>query len=95
MASTQKIRLMVKDDDGMVVVDDEIECSATGEQLFNEMNRRCEFRKWEGPYKKSLQACQQLGLRVDSLYKCRRKAMTPSTKTVMRLEALWRRKIPG
>jgi hypothetical protein len=47
MASTQKIRLLVKDDDGVIVLDDEIECSATGEQLFNEMNRRCEFRKWE------------------------------------------------
>ena len=47
MASAQKIRLLVRDDQEVIVVDDEIECSATGEQLFNEMNRRCEFRKWE------------------------------------------------
>ena len=47
MASTQKVRLLVKDDDDVVVVDDEIECSATGEQLFNEINRRCDFGEWE------------------------------------------------
>jgi len=47
MASAQKIRLLVRDDQEVIVVDDEIECSATGEELFNEMNRRCEFGKWE------------------------------------------------
>ena len=47
MASTQKVRLLVKDDDDVVVVDYEIECSATGEQLFNEINRRCNFGNWE------------------------------------------------
>ena len=46
MASTQKVKLVVKDDDDVTVVDDEIEGSVTGVQLFKEMNSRCEFGKW-------------------------------------------------
>ena len=46
MASTQKVRLVVKDDDDVTVVDDEIDGSVTGDQIFKEMNSRCAFGQW-------------------------------------------------
>ena len=47
MAGTQKIRLVVKDDDDVTVVEDEIDGSVTGDQIFNAMNSRCAFGLWE------------------------------------------------
>ena len=47
MASTQKVRLVVKDDDDVTVVDDEIDGSVNGDQIFNSMNSRCAFGLWE------------------------------------------------
>ena len=47
MAGTQKIRLVVKDDDDVTVVDDEIDGSVNGDQIFKEMNTRCAFGLWE------------------------------------------------
>ena len=47
MASTQKVRLVVKDDDNVTVVEDEIDGSVNGDQIFKEMNTRCAFGLWE------------------------------------------------
>ena len=47
MASTQKVKLLVKDDENVIVVDDEIDGSVTGDQIFKEMNSRCAFGLWE------------------------------------------------
>ena len=47
MASTQKVRLVVKDDDDVTVVDDEIDGSVNGDHIFNAMNSRCDFGLWE------------------------------------------------
>ena len=47
MAGTQKIRLVVKDDDDVTIVDDEIDGRVNGDQIFNEMNTRCAFGLWE------------------------------------------------
>ena len=47
MASTQKVRLVVKDDEDVTVVEDEIDVSVTGDQIFNAMNSRCAFGLWE------------------------------------------------
>ena len=46
MASTHKVKLLVKDCDDMDILDQEIDGSVTGVQLFREMNSRCEFGKW-------------------------------------------------
>ena len=46
MVSTQKVRLVVKDDDDVTVVDDEIDGSVTGVQLFKAMNVHCAFGQW-------------------------------------------------
>ena len=47
MASTQKVKLVVIDDEDVIVVDDEIDGSVNGDQIFKEMNSRCEFGLWE------------------------------------------------
>ena len=47
MASTQKVKLVVLDDEDVIVVDDEIDGSVNGDQIFKEMNSRCAFGLWE------------------------------------------------
>ena len=47
MASTQKVKLVVKDDEDVTVVEDEIDGSVNGDQIFKEMNTRCAFGLWE------------------------------------------------
>ena len=50
MASTQKVRLVVKDDDDVTVVDDEIDGDATGDQIFRAMISLCPFGLWDFAY---------------------------------------------
>jgi hypothetical protein len=45
MATTQKVRVVMSDA-GVIVLNEEMDCSATGDQLFNVLNVRCEFAKW-------------------------------------------------
>ena len=47
MASTQKVKLVVLDDEDVTVVEDEIDGSVNGDQIFKEMNTRCAFGLWE------------------------------------------------
>ena len=49
-----QVKLVVKDPYGVELVEDDVNGSANGEQLFNRMNSMCEFAKWtradtEGP----------------------------------------------
>ena len=47
MASTQKVKLVVIDDQDVTVMENELDGSVNGDQIFKEMNSRYDWRLWE------------------------------------------------
>ena len=47
MASTQKVKLVVIDDQDVTVMENELDGGVNGDQIFKEMNSRYDWRLWE------------------------------------------------